>query len=402
MSSSRSSLSTRTSTSALQSPGKSLKRHAWTLKDGSLSQSGTPWKPLTWAPPTFPPSSSPVASPGSQWFSRPSNPVLVTGECSVNWIFRPLSSLYRKTAHNVNADEAAVLGAAFYGASLSPQFKTKEIKVEDRLLGGEDFQVSYTAESKSGGHRTINTLIFPSGSKYGSKKVLNFRRKENFGLVLSYKFPSSADTLSPILNTELLGVSDAIANLTSKGATDPHVRVQVELTENGIVAIQDAYAYGEVKEESIAGKIKNMFGGSSSSTDTATDTETATESAEASEPTQVKMTPHTIPLDINTKYMGVVPYTPEEVTASRKRIIAVDQAERLRAKTEEARNMLEGYLYRLRDLLDGEETSPFMLYSKPEERKKLEDKFGENMNWFHEDGEEADMAELWRRRDEME
>jgi hypoxia up-regulated 1 len=44
-----------------------------------------------------------------------------------------------------------VLGAAFYGASLSPQFKTKEIKVEDRYISMDDLVVSYVAESKTGG-----------------------------------------------------------------------------------------------------------------------------------------------------------------------------------------------------------------------------------------------------------
>jgi hypoxia up-regulated 1 len=56
-----------------------------------------------------------------------------------------------KIAQNVNADEAAVLGAAFYGASMSRQFKTKEIRVQDHLYGGIDVTVSYTADSKSGG-----------------------------------------------------------------------------------------------------------------------------------------------------------------------------------------------------------------------------------------------------------
>jgi hypothetical protein len=53
-----------------------------------------------------------------------------------------------KIAQNVNADEAAVLGAAFYGASLSRQFRTKTIKLQD--VAAHDIQVSYESESKSG------------------------------------------------------------------------------------------------------------------------------------------------------------------------------------------------------------------------------------------------------------
>jgi hypoxia up-regulated 1 len=50
-----------------------------------------------------------------------------------------------KIATNVNADEAAVLGAALYGASLSRQFKTKPLKIVD--IGSWDVTIGYPAES---------------------------------------------------------------------------------------------------------------------------------------------------------------------------------------------------------------------------------------------------------------
>ena len=95
-----------------------------------------------------------------------------------------LCSSRSKAAFNVNADEAAVLGAAFYGASLSRQFRTKEIKVEDLLA--HDIQVSYAAESKVT-TRVINTSIFPIGSKHGARKTLTFKRKDDFNVTLVYK-----------------------------------------------------------------------------------------------------------------------------------------------------------------------------------------------------------------------
>lgn len=96
----------------------------------------------------------------------------------------PLCPFGSKTAFNINADEAAVLGAAFYGASLSRQFRTKEIKVEDLLA--HDIQVSYAAESKIA-TRIINTSVFPAGSKYGAKKTLAFKRKDDFNVTVAYK-----------------------------------------------------------------------------------------------------------------------------------------------------------------------------------------------------------------------
>lgn len=94
-----------------------------------------------------------------------------------------------KLAYNVNADEAAVLGAALHGASLSRQFKTKNIKVND--LGVYDVQASYAAAATSTNvrPRSITTLIFPAGSKVGTKKTLTFKRKEDFTISLDYKSP---------------------------------------------------------------------------------------------------------------------------------------------------------------------------------------------------------------------
>lgn len=94
-----------------------------------------------------------------------------------------------KIAQNVNADEAAVLGAALHGAALSRQFKTKDIRIAD--IGPYDIQVSYQAEAKTPGARprTINTLVFPSGSKTGTKKTLTFKRQDDFAVKLAYKTP---------------------------------------------------------------------------------------------------------------------------------------------------------------------------------------------------------------------
>ena len=109
-----------------------------------------------------------------------------------------------KIALNVNADEAAVLGkyphsssleltkkifsgAALHGASLSRQFKTKNIKVTDISI--YDVQASYaaTASTSNSRPRNITTLVFAAGSKVGTKKVMTFKRKEDFTIYLDYK-----------------------------------------------------------------------------------------------------------------------------------------------------------------------------------------------------------------------
>ena len=81
----------------------------------------------------------------------------------------------------------APVGAAFRGASLSMQFKTKNIKVSD--MATYDVQASYSAGSTttSGKPRTITTLVFPAGSRVGTKKTMTFKRKDDFIINLDYK-----------------------------------------------------------------------------------------------------------------------------------------------------------------------------------------------------------------------
>lgn len=110
----------------------------------------------------------------------------------------------------------------------------------------------------------------------------------------------------------------------------------------------------------------------------------------------------TIPLTLHTHYLTVLPLSGPEKVLARKRLVALDSAEATRRRKEEAHNMLEGYLYRLRDYLDGEQTSPFKLYSKPEERKSLERKLEEAFTWLSEHGEDAETGELWAQREELE
>lgn len=98
---------------------------------------------------------------------------------------------------NVNADEAAVLGAALHGASLSRQFRTKDIRVQD--IAPYDIQALYEAESgkissdgkgkvgSDGRPRVITTTIFPRGSKTDTRKTLTFKRKDDFKISFQYK-----------------------------------------------------------------------------------------------------------------------------------------------------------------------------------------------------------------------
>ena len=99
----------------------------------------------------------------------------------------PLNPLFSsKIAQNVNADESFVLGSAFYGATLSRQFRTKKMKVQD--ISSYDFQISYETTARKGGKRSISTIVYPKGSKTGVKKTLTLKgRDSDFTMTVGYK-----------------------------------------------------------------------------------------------------------------------------------------------------------------------------------------------------------------------
>ena len=73
--------------------------------------------------------------------------------------------------------------------------------------------------------------------------------------------------------------------------------------------------------------------------------------------------------------------------------------ENAKSKKEEARNTLEGYLYKLRDLLDEENTStPFKICSQSSEREAIQKRMEETLSWLHDKGDIAETSQLLDKR----
>ncbi|KAF8547314.1 actin-like ATPase domain-containing protein [Imleria badia] len=314
-----------------------------------------------------------------------------------------------RIAQNVNADEAAVLGAGLHGASLSRQFKTKDIRVAD--IATYDIQASYFASTPDS--RTIHSLIFPKGSKYGSRKTLSFKRKEDFSVWLDYKTEAAPGFPREILQVQISGVAEALANLTERGAIEPVVKLTVALSESGFVAAKEAVAYGEVKDESLTGMLKGLFGGGSGEQEVlkeqgAQGTAQESEAQPTTSPTKDKKTNgemkdmSTIPLEVNVVFSSLPPMTVAERRASRDRLRAIDSKETSKLLREEAHNTLEAYLYKLRDLVEDKSDSPFMKCSKAFERQAISQKLADTIAWLHEEGETADTTALREKRGALE
>jgi len=177
------------------------------------------------------------------------------------------------------------------------------------------------------------------------------------------------------------------------------VKVTLQLNENGHVAVTDAIAFGEVKDDSLTGKLKNLFGGGASSsssleapepTDSASSSGSSSSSAATPSETPAtvseakKAEKNSVPLVIETTYLSVPPLTYEEKATSRGRLLALDAAERTQEERAEAVNLLEAYIYRLRDILAEAESgeSIFKEFSTEEERVAMRTLLEETAGWL--------------------
>lgn len=189
----------------------------------------------------------------------------------------------------------------------------------------------------------------------------------------------------------------------------------------------------------MAGKLKSLFGAGSTS---ATETETAAEkegtepaksdgdesaSSPAEAATQIdppeKKTPpkDTIPLKVNVKspislsmnsgekrtardrfVLTIMQYTIISLMFIISRILAIDKEEVAKRVKEEARNTLEGYLYRVRDLLEEEGDTPFRKCSKEPERTAMQETLEETFSWLHDHGDDASTHDYISRRTSIE
>lgn len=89
------------------------------------------------------------------------------------------------------------------------------------------------------------------------------------------------------------------------------------------------------------------------------------------------------------------------VDTSFARLVALDSAEAAKRRHEETRNNLESYLYRMRDLLEEDESNPFMKCSTESERESIRQKVDEGLHWMNDEGDSARLLDLRNKMDSL-
>ncbi|OAQ73256.1 Hsp70 family chaperone [Pochonia chlamydosporia 170] len=325
-----------------------------------------------------------------------------------------------KIRSNVNSDEAAVFGAGFRAAELSPSFRVKEIRISEGPMYA-------TGLKRASGEKRqrLWTAISPMG---GSPKEMTFNDHQDFALTF-YQQVGDVDKNVASLSTKNLTATVAALKEKYPSCVESEIvfKLGVKLrTENGEVqvvrAAMECEAEVTVKERIVDG-VKNLFGfgkkdqkplqgddkntesqesegskeilkedaKSSTTSTTASDSTTASSSTESAAPSEevreVKQKQIvSIPVEITLEKAGVPLLTKTELAKVKDRLKAFAASDKARFQREEALNQLEGYTYKIRDLLEGES---FVGASTERERSELSKKASEIGDWLYEDGAEA-------------
>uniref|UniRef100_A0A8C7YZH3 Hypoxia up-regulated protein 1 n=1 Tax=Oryzias sinensis TaxID=183150 RepID=A0A8C7YZH3_9TELE len=181
---------------------------------------------------------------------------------------------------NINADEAAAMGAVYQAAVLSKAFKVKPFLIRDAALF--PIQVEFTREVEEEGIKTLKQnkrILFQRMAPYPQRKVITFNRYQsdfafniNYG-DMSFLTPNELSVFGSVnLSTvELSGVGSSFqkhAEAESKG-----IKAHFNMDESGVLLLDRVESVFETtvdekEEEStltrLGNTISTLFGGGSS------------------------------------------------------------------------------------------------------------------------------------------
>nr|POF03432.1 hypoxia up-regulated protein 1 [Quercus suber] len=309
-----------------------------------------------------------------------------------------------KLRSNVNADESAVFGAAFRGASLSPSFKVKEIRNSD--VAGYPVGLSYHDGSKDRS-QTLFTAQSPVGNG-GTTKQVTFKNKDDFDFIL-YQIVN--DVNYPMLKVQSGNLTASVKELNNKFGCEIHevsTKFSIRLDEsNGLPnvvsggvscevegtgkvgsvgdSVKDWLGFGKKKDQEALGEasdegpLEEIDAASSSTTTSSAASSSSTVTSSSKTPEKPKKRTENIPVSFTVSTQGASQPTPEDLKRMKDRLAAFDRSDKARFAREEALNVLEAYTYYVRDFLSNDDYSGV---SNEDQRSAIAALLGSTREWM--------------------
>ena len=324
-----------------------------------------------------------------------------------------------KIRTSVNADEAAVFGAAFKAAALSPSFRVKDIRASE--AASHAVLLKWTADGKERQQK-----LFTPTSQVGAEKQVTLKNLEDFEL--SFSQLNEFGTEKPVVNVQTQNLTASVTKLKDTfGCTPANMTTSFSIRlspAHGIPEIVTGSVNCEVESsKGIVDGVKGFFGlGSkkegqaplgengepsesitleseeppSSPTPSASDASSTTASAAAE--AKKSATPQTkiesIPISLQSSPLGIPAPSSAELNRITTRLAAFDTSDRNRFQREEALNELESFIYRSRDLVEDDE---FIKAIKPDQLSILKELTATTGDWLYDASEDAPTVEFQTR-----
>src|SRR5271168_296568 len=328
-----------------------------------------------------------------------------------------------KIKTNVNADEAAVLGAAFKAAGLSSSFRVKEIRAGD--TPGFTVGLKWTADGKERQQK-----LFTPASQVGVAKQVPIKLLEDFKLQFTQ---AVGETDVPVTEVQMTNLTASVAQLKDKyGCAAANISTVFAIRLSPVDGLPEVSAGSVsceaegVKEGDFMGNVKGLFGfgskkaadqaplngdaeddfsedtstmtplplddpTSSGSTISSTSPSSGTSTKSTSKAVTATPTTISIPLAFTTTPLGLNRPPMSQFPRIRARLAAFTASDRALALRSEALNTLEAFTYRARDYLSD---SSFAAVSSDKEREQLEQKLDAASEWLYGAGVDAKLKDF--------
>ena len=359
---------------------------------------------------------------------------------------------------NLNADEAATMGAVYRAAELATGFKVKKFIVKDAVL----FPIQVVFERENGGKKPVARTLFGPMNTYPQKKVITFNKhKQDFEFNvnyadLDYLGPQEIANIGPlnISRVQLTSVAKLMEEKLKEGVESKGIKAHFYLDDSGVFSLTNVELLLEKSGEAssadeegtlskLGSTISKLFSGDKDDNkvetapanetetepeteaetpqvaegndtqvplnETASETEKKNETSTDAEAEKEKEKPKVVvvkePVDTSTVLLVVKPLEGDKYKESKGRILEFSKHEKEKLRRESAVNNLESHVIEAQMRFEQKE------YKSCATEKELEEILSmcsAISDWLYEDGIDADvkvfeekLATLKKKTDEI-
>ena len=321
-----------------------------------------------------------------------------------------------KLAQNVNADEAAAMGAALYGASFQPQLRMKPIAVEDLNVYPVELRDAHGHVQQLLGAGPVDSTEF----LLQDKGITDDRTLElNYAPEARQRLPQ--DDNGRLFRVHLSGIAQELQELKQSnqlGNVDTVMNTTITAHPMGTYQVEAVDLVVKPPAASLAGALRSFFGlgeekpSSSASSSTSTSTSSSasgqassSSSSSASASPSANATAPPAPKERVIEVLHTVEHTGRvRPLGGTNRINAIEFVRLVhfetlaRVRREEQFNQLEASIYRARDVVND---PAFVQASKDSERQTIQRTADELGAWLSEEGERADEELLTKKHKQL-